>query len=335
MLVFTIAKVRLAIGALMLVATSTLASAESCRDIFDRGEYENALPSCLAEARHFETGYIYGRLDDCGNMIKYYKLSGYNGAIGNLGLNLLRGESGCTKDEVQGVAYLKQSVSDGSKGHAEFLGNYYRKKNPGEARKYYRLSAENTSTGKWDQDRARESYIQLMFLLSPEQKKSFYLEHIKLSSSQSVWGKELGQKAVTGLVNMLDTDELIELFMGVQISNVQNRCELGRQIASQNFSNLVSMLVREGKKDAFANRLCRGNREYFIGQTFEDGFGNKEDFSEAYRLYLIAGANGNSLAKAARERIRDRLTPDQIQEAVCLADFGVEPTYFNRMRCKF
>lgn len=335
MLVLSITRIRLAIGTLMLVAASTIASAESCRDIFDRGEYENALPSCLAEAKHFETGYIYGTLNDCANMTKHYNLDNSSAAIGNLGLSLLRGSRGCTKDEAQAKLYLEKSISDGHVGYGNFLGDYYKKNNPAEAKKYYRLSVNTTSYSEWTQDRARESYSQLILLLNPTQKKSFYLENITQRSSESAWRKELAQKSISGLVKMLDTDELVELFLGSYISNEQNRCELGRQITSDYFLSLVSMLVKEGKKNAFVDRLCKNEKEYFIGRTFEDGIGNKEDFSEAYRLYLIAGANGNSLAKAARERIRDRLTPEQIQEAICLADFGVEPSYFNRVRCKF
>jgi len=335
MLVLSITRIRLAIGTLMLVAASTIASAESCRDIFDRGEYENALPSCLAEAKHFETGYIYGTLNDCANMTKHYNLDNSSAAIGNLGLNLLYGSKGCTKDEAQARLYLEKAISDGSVGFGDVLGDYYKETNPADAKKFYRLSVNNTSSSEWAQDRASESYLQLMLLLSPQQKKSFYLENIKLNSSETAWEKELVQKSVSGLVKMLNTDELVELFLGSYISNEKNRCELGRQIISDNFSILVSMLVKEGKKNAFVIRLCKSEKGYFIGRTFEDGLGNKEDFSEAYRLYLIAGANGNSLAKAARERIRDRLTSEQIQEAICLADFGVEPSFFNRMRCKF
>ncbi len=63
--------------------------------------------------------------------------------------------------------------------------------------------------------------------------------------------------------------------------------------------------------------------------------GKKEDFQEAYRLYLIAGSKGNTSAKAAKERIRDMITPEQTQEAVCLADYGIEPSYFDKLLCKF
>lgn len=248
MLVSLIAQIRLALGALTLVATSTLASADSCRDVFDRGEYENALPLCLAEARHFETGYIYGTLDDCANMIKYYKLDNGATAKGNMGINLLYGRKGCNKNEAQARSYLKAAISDGRAGYANILGDHYKNTNPSEARKFYRLSARSTSSSKWAQDRARDSYRELMDLLSPRQKKNFHLESMKLKSFETAWQKELGKKSVSSLVNMLGTDELVELFLSSQISNVQNRCELGRQISSQDFSSLMSMLEREGKK---------------------------------------------------------------------------------------
>jgi TPR repeat protein len=113
------------------------------------------------------------------------------------------------------------------------------------------------------------------------------------------------------------------------------RCDWGEKLYQNSFQELVNILKNQGSFERFADNLCNGGKEYFVAQTYENGFGNKEDFQAAYRLYLIAGAQGNTSAKAARERIRDQLSPEQVAEAVCLADYGIEPAYYQKLLCKF
>ena len=79
----------------------------------------------------------------------------------------------------------------------------------------------------------------------------------------------------------------------------------------------------------------RCSREYFVAKTYELGLGNKEDLQEAFRIYLISGSLGNASAKVAKDNIREQLSEEQVAEAVCLADYGMEPYYYQKLLCKF
>jgi len=243
-----------------------------------------------------------------------------------------------------------------------------------EKKDFYLISVNkgnNYGSSEWAEDRARVSYEELMKLYDRQEKRDFYLETINEIDRQEEeyeydkvidehlneirtdgrkvntndWSKELKTKVFQGIHDELNTDEKIDFFikgddpLGIrpEANSVmpELKCEIGSKLISQTFESLFSKLTNENKINTFTSRLCNGGEEYFIAQSFENGLGKKEDFQEAYRLYLIAGSKGNSSAKAARERIRDMITPEQTQEAVCLADYGIEPGYFDKLLCKF
>jgi TPR repeat protein len=310
------------------------ASAETCQSLFDNGLYKEALPLCLGKNDNFRLGYIYSTLNDCQNLKKYYLRSGTS-AKGNLGVNLLYGSSGCEKDVVSGVLYLKQAVDGGAVGFADILGDHYRRTNKKAAKVNYRKSTDYKGNDDWTVKKARDSFGELIKLFNEKELKNFYLNKINVRNNASDWEHELASKAINALKSLLDTGEKLELLLENTVSNAKYKCEIGESLYNRDFQGLVVELKRQNKEKAFIYNLCKGDKEYFLGKTFENGLGNKEDFQKAYRLYLIAGANGNESAKAARDRIRGQLTPEQIQEAVCLADYGIEPSYFNKVRCKF
>ena len=323
---------------LLIISTPlipTSASAETCAIVYGNGLYEEALPLCLKAKDNFRIGFIYGKLKDCENMKKYYNLSASANSTGNMGINVLNGTNGCEIDVFSGIKFLNRAVTD-NVGYAGVLGDHYRKAgNSKMAKTYYLQSVNYRGSFEWSADRARNSYFELMKIFNEKEKKSFYLDKIRLPSNATDWEDELSKKAINGLQSLLNTKEKLEFFLKDNTSSAKQKCEIGKNLYIKDFQNLVTELTKKNETSAFVRRLCKGDKEYFIGQTFENGLGNKEDFQEAYRLYLISGSNGNVSAKAARDRIRDLLTPEQIQEAVCLADYGIEPSYFGKVRCKF
>ena len=321
--------------AIFTLLVSTSASAETCGSLYEDGLYEEALPLCLKAKDNFRLGVIYSRLNDCQNMKKYYLRSGAS-AKGNMGMHLLFGNRGCEKDVQRGLQFLEQAIKGGRLGFSDILGDHYREiGNKEMAKVHYRKSVNNKAANDWDVDRARDSYSQLIKLLNGKELKKFYIEKINAPINATDWEEEMASKAINGLKGILDTKEKLSLLLENTASKAKYKCEIGANLYNSDFQGLVKELAKQNKTRTFISRLCKGDKEYFIGKTFENGLGNKEDLQEAYRLYLIAGANGNESAKAARDRIRDQLTPEQIQEAVCLADYGLIPSYLNKVLCKF
>ena len=323
--------------AIFTLLVSTSASAETCSSVFSNGLYEEALPLCLQEKDNFRLGFIYARLNDCQNQTKHYLLSVNPSAKGNLGISFLYGRNGCEKDIPRGLQFLEQAIKGSKFGFADILGDHYRSiGNKKMAKVYYRKSVNNKFImSDWEIDRAHDSYSQLTKLLNGKELKKFYIEKINAPINATDWEQEMASKAINGLKGILDTKEKLSLLLENTASKAKYKCEIGANLYNSDFQGLVKELAKQNKTRTFISRLCKGDKEYFIGKTFENGLGNKEDLQEAYRLYLIAGANGNESAKAARDRIRDQLTPEQIQEAVCLADYGLVPSYLNKVLCKF
>ena len=287
---------RTIITTICLVLTSVAGQASECRRVFDEGNYEKALPICIKEDRNFELGYIYGSYKkNCVLMEKYYLKSGSNSSIGNLGINLLYGKSGCDENIDEGIKYLNQTVDKGSVHYADILGDHYRKVgNRKLAKTNYLKVVKSEASNDWQQNRTNESFNELMKLLNFEEKT-------KLLAARDL--------------------------------NKDKKCELGRILYTDYFTKIIEKFGYQHQDKQFTKSLCKGDREYFLGLTFENGFGNKEDLREAYRLYLLAGAEGSPDAKRARDRIRDQLSPEQIAAATCIADYGLDPNIFYKWRC--
>ena len=327
----------------------SLASAATCEGLYSDENYDEAIPLCLAEKSYFTLGWLYGHKADCSNMEKYYRLSKDPAAMGNLGINLFYGLKGCTKDVLEGISLLKEAVTGENLGFGDVLGDHYR--NEGKTKlaiKYYSKAAKNPSHSDWQQDRARGSYSELIKLLDSKALTDFHLSNfadfhlIKFKDSPlsnfnvvySDWQDVLSQRSSDYLQSNLNITERLDIFFNEELSS-KIRCDWGEQLYSDAFAGLISTLLDKQKLKRFTNNLCSGSREYFVAKTYEFGLGNKEDFQEAYRLYLIAGSLGNTSAKAARDNIREQLSAEQIAEAVCLADYGIEPPYYQKLRCKF
>lgn len=323
----------------------SLASAATCEGLYEDGNYDEALPLCLAEKSYFMTGYIYGLKADCSNMEKYYRLSNSPSATGNLGLNLLYGWKGCTKDVPEGIRLLKEAVTGESLGFGSDLGDHYRNEGkPKLAIKYYSKAVTNPSYRDWSQDRARSSYPKLIKLLDAKALKDFHLSNFKRFHKvvpydwaevvSHDWLDVLSQRSSDYLQSNLNITERLDIFFNEELSS-KIRCDWGEQLYSDAFAVLVSTLLDKQKLKRFTDSLCRGSREYFVAKTYELGLGNKEDLQEAFRIYLISGSLGNASAKVARDNIREQLSEEQVAEAVCLADYGMEPYYYQKLLCKF
>ena len=268
-------------------------------------------------------------------MEKNYRLSPQASAKGNLGLAFLYGNRGCEKNVVEGIKLLKEAVSKGNQGFADVLGDHYKsEKNTKLAKTYYKKAIQLPKYGSdWAKDRAIESHAALVNMLNSEEKKKFYLKNLELPTSSSDWEKEMADMAFQGLKSVLNSSEKLNLFFKDTTRKAKYRCDIGEDLYSRNFQSLLIDLQKQKRKDKFIDRLCDGQKEYFVALTFENGFGNKEDFREAYRLFLIAGSKGSINAKSARDRIRDKLSPEQISEATCLADYGLEPSMYGKWMC--
>ena len=283
------------INLIALSFISSGAQASECRRLYDEGDYNKALAVCHKEARNFELGLIYGSRKNCSMMEKYYLEDGNASAIGNLGIHFLHGSGGCVKEIEKATKYLNEAIDMGTVHFADFLGNHYRDEgNEKLAKTYFSKVVNSEAHSDWAQTRIDNSFLQLKSLLNFE-------ERIELFTSNNV--------------------------------NKQKKCELGRHLYTSNFEEVIEKFGSQTQQNKFAKSLCRGDKEFFFGLTFENGLGNKEDLREAFRFYLLAGAQGSSDAKKARDRIRDKLSPEQIASATCIADYGLEPNLFDRWRC--
>jgi TPR repeat protein len=55
--------------------------------------------------------------------------------------------------------------------------------------------------------------------------------------------------------------------------------------------------------------------QYSLGVMYLDGQGVLEDYVEAYKWFLLAAMNGNKEVQVVKENLRQRMTPNQIEEA--------------------
>lgn len=285
-----------AIFTALFVVFSNAHASECDRLFYEEEDRKAALPHCKSEEKYFHVGWIYGELyKNCYEMKKYYRKDDSSSSIGNLGMSLLGGTSGCEQSIEEGLGYLKKAIEKGGTGFADILGDHYSKSNKNLAKKYY-------------------------------------IKATKINSFTSNWGKNRAEDALTALLRILSSKEEIDLFLKNSLGQ-RSQCELSDHLLKNDPEYLVKYLARESLTTTFKNNLCENQRAYFLGYTHEMGLGNKEDFREAYRLYLIAGAEGNTLAKEARDRIRKQLSTEQVGQATCLADYGLEPSFFYKWRC--
>jgi hypothetical protein len=321
---------------LIYFITPSSVLAAKCREAYDNARYEIAINLCLKEKDYDAVARSYGALKDCGNLQKYYRLVGKPYALGNIGINLLGGYRGCEKDTFTGVRILEEDVIESRKAYAHFLGKHYLQDGQlARAKKYFRLALDQTQIMEWDRDRARDALNELLKLYDADEKKILYLEKIHIPQNATDWEDELASKSLIDLQEILNTTEKIDFVLSNRRATSELKCKFGRRLYQNDFRELIMKLNQQNNTNAFVKLLCKGDKEFFLAKTYENGLGNVEDFQEAYRLYLLAGANGNLAAKDARDRVRDKLSQEQIKFASCLANFGMEPSYLNKLRCKF
>ena len=74
---------------------------------------------------------------------------------------------------------------------------------------------------------------------------------------------------------------------------------------------------------------------FALGQMAESGIGQLQDYSEAFRFYLLSAQQGSEDAAQARDELREKLSGDEIATATCLAKSGFSsPSWTRRLRCK-
>ena len=316
------------------IAFTASAFAETCATLYKNKDYEKAIPLCVKEESYFTAAYSYGEINDCENMEKYYRLEGSANSLGNLGMDKYYGSSGCEKDIVEAEKLLKEAVEKGLSGYGYHLGRLYEaQENNTLARNYYlKAITPFFYASDWSIDRARSAFYSFLDLIKdPDEKKDFLIKQVD-RSHETDWQKEKAEIAVKKLIPILDLSEKIDLFLN-NLRAGDAKCDFGDNLYSSYFTELISELKKNGRQEDFINSLCERQKEYFMGLTFENGFGNKEDFREAYRLYLIAGSKGNNRAKKARDRVRGSLSAEQLSQATCLADYGIDPGMYGKWKC--
>lgn len=316
------------------MAFTASAFSQTCETLFKNKDYEKAIPLCVKEESYFNAGYSYATIADCENMKKYYLLADDSSSLGNLGLVLAHGLSGCEKDIEEAKIYLTKSVENGNPGSGYTLGNIYDNQGNKDLARHFYLKAINSaySTDDWGFTRASLSWRKLTALLEDDERKEFFLKHLNMPTYLSDWHEEKASRSAYKLMSFLDFSEKIDVFLSIS-GTPDYKCEIGKEIYSQNLKGLLSHLQTSGKKKQFIDSLCEGEREFFLGRSSEEGIFHKEDFREAYRLYLIAGLKGHTNAKSARDRIRDFLSPEQLSQASCLADYGIDPGMYDKWKC--
>lgn len=327
------------IVASIISSLSTIASSSSCETFYQNEKFDQAIPLCIKEEDYFRLGLIYSKKNDCAKIKKYYGMSTSSAAKGNMALSLLTGNYGCEKDIDQAIELLEVAINLGDLGFANVLGDHYKRTgSKALAKKYYQLSIDlEKRYTDWGIDRVNESFTELKNLLDEEEKKQFYFKIIEYEGSSQQWKADIADQAFRELKSILVVSEQLDLFFGFLRNGGKYKCELGAYLYSQRFNNLIVELRKQNRQEKFLNGLgnCDGKKQYFLALTYENGLGNKEDFREAYRLYLIAGSKGNVNAKSARDRIRNKLSVEQISQATCLADYGIEPSTIRKWMCKW
>ena len=180
------------------------AVASDCDTLYKEKDYADALPYCIKEKKFFRTGWIYGSLDDCPNMQKYYRLSNSLSAKGNLGINLMFGSRGCEKNVSEGVEYLKKAVSGGSQAFATILGDHYRALNNNElAEQYFKTALSADAYSDWNKTKVNSAYSSLMSMLTLDQKIKFFLNGSMGNKIKCKMGADLSSKQFTPLLTKL------------------------------------------------------------------------------------------------------------------------------------
>lgn len=65
--------------------------------------------------------------------------------------------------------------------------------------------------------------------------------------------------------------------------------------------------------------------QFMVGHMYENGQGTPQDNLYAYVWFNLAASQGNETAQDKRERIAERMTPSQLEEAQCISK-----AYFQR-----
>ncbi|MDA8688818.1 hypothetical protein N9L87_02120 [Rhodobacteraceae bacterium] len=261
-------------------------------------DYEAALPFCLAEQDNERLAFIHLRLRDCKKSEQYFLLSDDSPKTNfNRALIHLFPEHCSTKivSPVDGKALMEKAISEGLLSGHYILGRFFERQNKMILAKSHYISATKLGSNKI------EEAVNAILSITPFTLK----DSAELALNKNI-GKEL-------------------------------KCRLADRMARYNPKGIAAEfllpLSQKRQVKEFMSGLCKKQDAFFLGLSYEFGIGNKEDFREAYRLYIIAGAAGHSEAYKARKRIRPNLSTKQVSSAACLADFGLNPNFFQKWKC--
>jgi TPR repeat protein len=286
---------------LLIFYPQNLSADGTCKSLYDDKLWDEALPECEEEKSYFKLGYIYGQMLNCDKSVTNYKLADSAMANMNIGIAYFYGSSGCKKDKELALESLKKAAEQGTKISNYFIGEYYSDSNEKLAEKFYKLAIQSTDTkSEWVRNRLDRSLREYRKISSFDEQVEYFLEPNPISRF---------------VINKFLKD-----WFG-----------LGERLNSK----LMSYLIDNSQKKWFEERLPSDYKAFFIGQQFEAGVGRVENFLEAYRMYLIAGSEGLNIATAARKRIRKHLSPEQLETAQCLSQYGFKPSFINKAYCKW
>ncbi len=283
-----------------------------CTKLFDENKFGEALQPCLEENDNFRLGYIYAQKNNCSKSQEYYKKNGSSTAYMNMAVRFIYATAGCSKDLKLAEDYLNISINkDKNSGNFHTFGDlemmkagvnperYFDKPNY-EAFKYYVQSINYFPSSDWDNKRKSESLekVKDYIYLSDASKGLNYLLEISLEKKPSEEVSKLIEENENYFFNS-DKDII------------------------KDFTKYVELY------------FSSEDNIYLKGKMFELGVGHIENYEEAYRIYLIASSEGSVKARKAKEKIRDKLTQDQIKKATCLAEKGLNPSWMQKQLCKW
>ena len=219
-----------------------------------------------------------------------------------MGIQYLYGGNGCEINIELGLNYLKKASELGHKISNFFIGEQYAVDgNEKLAKKHYKLALQDMDTkNKWVRETLDKSFRRYRLFSSFDEQVEYFLE----------------PKPISRLVK----NKFLKDWFGS-----------GERLNSK----LMNYFIDSAQKKQFEERLPADYKAFFIGQHFETGVGRRENFLEAYRMYVIAGSEGLNIATAARKRIRKHLSPKQLETAQCLSQYGFKPSFINKAYCKW
>ena len=283
--------------------TELTLAASACSEDFKNKNWASAIASCLAEGSHqsFRIGYSYSKINNCTESNKWYKKNDTASAYMNMSLSSCVSDTEKLKLIDQSIAKKPNAANYYWKG--EFLSEdieYYEYSQ--DALNYFLMSVESEYSGDYQKERAYESLKNLAMYIS-RHPSNIIVAHRLLDTSIA--------KSSLNANELKFYEEWIHTLVALP------------KAALEKYIELVN------KHFGLSHQL------YVQAFLFKEGIKEIKDTQEAYRLLLLASAEGSTGARYDLNDTEAKLTDTQVKAAKCLAKKSVNPNWFDRKLCEW